>query len=521
MRILLVEDEVHDATLIEHTLREGGFQFSARRVDTETGFVEQLDQFKPSVILSDHGLPAFDGFSALAVAKKKAPEIPFIFVTGSLGEEATIKALKSGASDFVLKHRLSALAPAVHRALKQAEFRMQRQRAEEALQSSEEKYRGLVELSPDALFVHSEGKLLFINSAGVKLFGARNAEQLSGKPLVEMVHPDYWPLMQTRLRKMHEDGKPVPFLEQKFMRLDGAPLDTEVAAAPLTFAGKRAAQIIVHDITDRKRAEEEIRRLNADLEDRVIERTAELESANKELEAFSYSVSHDLRAPLRHIEGFVEILISTKAEGLDEETNRYLSTISDSAKQMGRLIDDLLTFSRTGRAELRKTRLSLDELAAGVIRDLQPETENREVTWEVAELPEVEADPALLRQVMLNLVSNALKYSRTRKQAVVRIKAAGVPHRRLVQVRLTDPGPVLHHAELVLRDGEVVGYVRAASYGWTLGAAVGLALLDAGEPLTADWIKAGTWTVDVAGTPHEAVVSLRPMYDPTNERIKQ
>ena len=106
------------------------------------------------------------------------------------------------------------------------------------------------------------------------------------------------------------------------------------------------------------------------------------------------------------------------------------------------------------------------------------------------------------------------------RDAVVRIKAAGVPHRRLVQVRLTDPGPVLHHAELVLRDGEVVGYVRAASYGWSLGGAVGLALLDAGEPLTADWIKAGTWTVDVAGTEHEAEVSLRPMYDPTNARIK-
>ena len=106
------------------------------------------------------------------------------------------------------------------------------------------------------------------------------------------------------------------------------------------------------------------------------------------------------------------------------------------------------------------------------------------------------------------------------KDAVARIKAAGVPHRRLVQVRLTDPGPVLHHGELVLRDGEVVGYVRAASYGWTLGGAVGLAMLDAGEPLTADWIKAGTWTVDVAGTAYDAVVSLRPMYDPTNERIK-
>ncbi len=106
------------------------------------------------------------------------------------------------------------------------------------------------------------------------------------------------------------------------------------------------------------------------------------------------------------------------------------------------------------------------------------------------------------------------------KEAVAAFKAAGVPHRRLVQVRLTDPDPMLHHGELVLRDGEIVGYVRAASYGWTLGGAVGLAMLDAGEPLTADWLKAGTWTVDVAGTEHDAVVSLRPMYDPTNERIK-
>ena len=107
------------------------------------------------------------------------------------------------------------------------------------------------------------------------------------------------------------------------------------------------------------------------------------------------------------------------------------------------------------------------------------------------------------------------------REAVAAIKAAGIPHRRLVQVRLTDPDPMLHHGELVMRDGEVVGYVRAASYGWTLGGAVGLAMLDAGsEPLTADWIKAGTWTVDVAGTAYDAVVSLRPMYDPTNERIK-
>jgi 4-methylaminobutanoate oxidase (formaldehyde-forming) len=106
------------------------------------------------------------------------------------------------------------------------------------------------------------------------------------------------------------------------------------------------------------------------------------------------------------------------------------------------------------------------------------------------------------------------------REAVAAIKAAGIPSRRLVQVRLTDPDPMLHHGELVLRDGEVVGYVRAASYGWTLGGAVGLAMLDAGAPLTADWLKGATWTVDVAGTAYHAAVSLRPMYDPANERIK-
>jgi PAS domain S-box-containing protein len=423
LHILMIEDEVHDAALVEHTLRDGGFSFNFRRVDTEQTFVQELKQFEPSLILSDHGLPAFDGFTALALAQEQAPDVPFIFVTGSLGEEMAIKALKSGATDFVLKHRLTTLPPAIHRALRQAEFRVQRRHAEAALQTSEERYRSLVELSPDALFVQSEEKIVFINSAGVRLLGASNASELVGRPVREIIHPSYWRMVQQRLAKLSETGKPVPFLEHKMMRLNGSAVDVEMAAAPLIFEGKTAAHVIAHDITDRKKSEEEIRRLNVDLEHRVEERTAELEAANKELEAFSYSVSHDLRAPLRHIEGFVEILGSTKADLLDVEAKAHLQTIADSARQMGRLIDDLLAFSRTARADLKKITLKFGDLVQSVQRDLRHDCENRQVEWIISELPEVEADPALLRQVMLNLLGNALKYTRTRNSAVIEVGA--------------------------------------------------------------------------------------------------
>jgi len=431
----MIEDEARDAELAQHTLRQGGFDFSFKRVDTEEGFLREVEEFQPNVILSDHGLPAFDGFSALTLAQQKCPDVPFIFVTGSLGEEMAIKALKSGATDFVLKHHLSTLPPALHRALNQAEFQLQRKRAEEALLISEERYRSLVELSPDALFVQIDDKIVFINTAGVRLLGAHKARDIIGRAGINFVHPDDRKKIQHRMRKMLEDHKTLHFFEHRVVRIGGEVLYVEMAAAPLTFEGRPAAQVILHDITDRKRAEEEIRRLNAELEQRVIERTAELESANKELEAFSYSVSHDLRAPLRHIEGFVEILRSSQSSCLDEEGQRHLLTISDSSRQMGKLIDDLLSFSRTTRVELRKVNVSLDDLIQSALHEMKPDFENREIEWKIGKLPQVEGDPGLLRQVFYNLISNALKYTRTRRLAKIEIGSTQTENEVVIFVR--------------------------------------------------------------------------------------
>ncbi|MGD9900844.1 MAG: ATP-binding protein, partial [Calditrichaceae bacterium] len=169
----------------------------------------------------------------------------------------------------------------------------------------------------------------------------------------------------------------------------------------------------------------EARSLNEELETRVHQRTAELAIANRELESFSYSVSHDLRAPLRHVSGFVDLLRKHAGKSLDEKGNRYISTIADSAVKMGMLIDDLLSFSRMSRTEVRKSDFNVEELVREIIKELQMETKNRKITWKITPLPEIYADRSMIKQAYSNLLSNAVKYSRPRKEAVIEIGYSG------------------------------------------------------------------------------------------------
>ncbi len=298
-----------------------------------------------------------------------------------------------------------------------------RQRAEDTLRTSEERYRIIGQSLSDCAFsfkITEEGHNIFdwVTDNFAKITGIQPEEILgSPNPLKNTMHPED----QTRNTRILMALEPDTLVTFEF-RLMHPERGLRWIRAYIQRVGTEPDQAIrchgaAQDITDRKQEQEEIDRLNKVLSQQV----SELSDLTQELEAFSYSVSHDLRAPLRHIHGFVELLHKHTAATLDDKGRHFIEVITKSAKRMGQLIDDLLAFSRTTRTELRPTRVNLTHLVNEVMLDFAAETETRKIVWDISPLPDVYGDTALLRVVLTNLLGNAVKYTRPRSAARITI----------------------------------------------------------------------------------------------------
>lgn len=306
------------------------------------------------------------------------------------------------------------------------------------LREEGERFRDLLESAPDAfLIVGREGRIVLLNSQTEAMFGYRR-EELIGRP-VSVLAPERAHDLQSRLYAKYLADSPAEEktlgIESEAVRKDGTEFPVEVNLGPVETSEGLLVATSIRDITERKRAEEEIRRLNADLDRRVRERTAELEVLNKELEAFTYSVSHDLRAPLRHVSGFSHILLEECGAELSSTARRYLENIQRATRTMGDLIDDLLKLSQVGRQQLSPRRTPLNSLIEEVFVTLRQEAEGREVIFEAQELPSVKCDPGLVKQVFWNLLSNALKFTRSRERAIIQVGRTVVDGQRAFFVR--------------------------------------------------------------------------------------
>jgi PAS domain S-box-containing protein len=258
LRVLIVEDSEDDTLLLLRERKQGGYEPLHERVESATAVRAALQAKQWDIILCDYHLQGFNGLDALGILRESGIDIPFIIVSGMLGEEMAVAAMKSGAHDYIMKNSRQRLVPAIERELREAEMRRERKRTEERYRQSEAQFRLLVESAPDAIFVQIGGYFAYVNPAAILLFGAQSPEHLLGRPILERVAPEHREIFRERRRLLTEERQKIPPMVQKYLKLDGTVVHVESFAVPFSYNGEIGALAYLRDMTERMQVEDKL-----------------------------------------------------------------------------------------------------------------------------------------------------------------------------------------------------------------------------------------------------------------------
>ncbi|HEY5915088.1 MAG TPA: ATP-binding protein [Verrucomicrobiae bacterium] len=422
IHILHLEDDPVDSQLAIDLLRSDGLEVELERAQTLAQFQRGLSRESLNLILSDYTIPGTNVLDALRLAHERRPDVPYIFVSGTIGEDLAIECLKRGATDYVLKTHLSRLAPSVRRALQEAEAEARRKQGDHELAKTTARFDGIISSAMDAIIsINARQEVVLFNPAAEKMFGVSAAQAL-GRNINRFIPPRFWASHTREVKEFGATGVSTRSMSHlgfvTGLRASGEEFPIEASISRVEIQGEPLCTVILRDITDRmdaeaalKQARDDLAVANTQLERKVEERTAQLREANTNLQTFAYTAAHDLRAPLRAIRSFSAILLEDYGAHLGDDARSLLRRVTEASDQMKQLLDDLLEYSKVSAQEIKLEPVSLKTAVAEALKLLEEDIRTRRATIAVTDpLPSVIGHQATVVLLIQNLLANALKF---------------------------------------------------------------------------------------------------------------